>query len=212
MKKASLQDRLRKLRDWIDSYEGIYDSLLNCPIDYLSKEQKIELVEAIAIRLCTIWNFSVEDLLIDCLNWDATQYKLTKHAKGLPKHLSRIECELLLTGTGYFDIKSIRELKKKGRDYLVEAYNPFRAISNKDAKKIDELIVMRNFLAHYSSHSRHKLHKDVYKNSYRQTNFKHPGPFLLAKERTSRRTRMHTYFSAVRSAAHSMADALGVAL
>jgi hypothetical protein len=210
MRKASVQRTLQRLKRLASLYERTFVDVIGCDLSILDLEQKLELVEALAIRLCTTWSFSVEDLMIDCLNRDSTKFAQTVHAKSLPKNLPRNLCELLLTGPGYFDVKNIADLKAKGNKYLVDAYNPFKSISKNDAVKINELIIIRNFVTHYSTRSRHALHEEVYKTVHQRKKFKHPGPFLIAKDAKTGRPRMHAYFDSVQSAATLMAAALRV--
>lgn len=210
MRKASVQRTLRELIRLASLYERTFVNVVGCDQSILDLEQKSELVEALAIRLCTTWSFSVEDLMVDCLNRDSTKFAQTVHAKHRPKNLPRNICELLLTGPGYFDIKDVDDLNTKAKRYLVDAYNPFKSISKIDAIKINELITIRNFVTHYSTKSRHALHERVYKTVHQRKKFNHPGPFLIAKDRKTGRSRMHDYFDAVQSAAKSMASAFRV--
>ncbi len=212
MRKASVQRTLRELKRLASLYERTFVDLLDCDQSIFDTEQKSELVEALAIRLCTTWSFSVEDLMVDCLNRDSTRFAQTVHAKRLPKNLPRNQCELLLTGTGYFDIKNVDDLGSKAKRYLVDAHNPFKSIPKVDAIKINELITIRNFVTHYSTKSRFALHEQVYKTAHQRKKFNHPGPFLIAKDRKTGRPRMHVYFDAVQSAAKSMAGALQVTI
>jgi hypothetical protein len=212
MRKASVQRTLRELKRLAALYERTFEDVINCPSFIFDTEQKSELVEALAIRLCTTWSFSVEDLMVDCLNRNSTKFAETVHAKRLPKNLPRSQCELLLRGTGYFDIKNVRDLNDKAKKYLVSSHNPFKSISTSDATKINDLITIRNFVTHYSTKSRHALYEQVYKNVHRRKKFNHPGPFLIAKDRKTGRARMHTYFDAINSAATSMASALHVTI
>ena len=212
MRKASVQRTLKELKRLASLYERTFIDVVACDQSIFDLEQKSELVEALAIRLCTTWSFSVEDLMIDCLNRDSTKFAQTVHAKSLPKNLPRNLCELLLTGTGYFDIKNIADLNAKANKYLVDVHNPFKSISKIDAVKINELTTIRNFVTHYSTKSRHALHEQVYKTVHQRKKFNHPGPFLIAKDRKTGRPRMHAYFNAIQSAASSMAGALHVVI
>jgi thiamine pyrophosphokinase len=62
---------------------------------------------------------------------------------------------------------------------LPDISNPFLEVTSNQAKRIDEVYAIRNYLAHYSAKSKRTL-QHVYKTEYEMTKFLEPGRFLLA--------------------------------
>ena len=59
------------------------------------------------------------------------------------------------------------------------SYNPFNAISNRDARRINEFLIMRNFLSHYSDYAK-RSYKRFMKSKYSYSRIPEPGDFLIA--------------------------------
>lgn len=211
MRKASAKDTLENLMYWLNKYQLTLDAVLGCPAESFDKEQKAELVEALVMKLCTIWSVSAEDLLIDCLNRNSERYAEFMNAPRLAKHIPRLQCEFMLTGIGYFDVKSVSDMKKKAQDILTEQNNPFKAIANVDKMKIDELFTIRNYITHYSRQAERKL-SNIYKKTHNMKKFEQPGYFLSALGGRPRKPRLHAYIEAIRSACKSMATSLAIQL
>ena len=211
MRKASAKATLEHFMYWLDTYQETIDAVLQCPAKQFDKEQKTELVEALAVRICTLWSILVEDLLIDCLNRNSERYADFMNVPRLPKHIPRLQCEFMLNGIGYFDVKSVEDIQKKAKDILLDINNPFNHITNADKKKINELFTMRNYLAHYSRQSDRKLF-NIYKDTYRMKKFSEPGNFLSAIGTKLGKPRFHDYIEAMRSAGMDMSASLKIKL
>lgn len=211
MKKASPKVSLKNLLDWLDTYQAMFDTIVALPKETFSKEQKVELVEALAMKVCAIWSICAEDLLIDCLNKNSEQYADFMGVSRMPKHIPRTLCEFMINGIGFFDFKNVDDLKKKAKDILIDQNNPFKDITPADRKKIDELFTMRNYVAHYSIMSGRRLGK-IYRNTYHMKNFVEPGYFLLAIAigKAPKKPRFHGYLDAMRSASNAMAQSLNL--
>jgi hypothetical protein len=174
--------------------------------EVLSSEKK-HIHEAFVLKIYVAWEVLVENLFVDCLSRDPSQYALYKTVK-LPKKLTRDVCRGLVSGLGYFDFKDTRDLKGKAKRVLVEKYNPFVKISSSDAAKIDEFCTIRNYLAHYSDSSRQSLGR-MYKNKYGSP-FREPGDFFFEFDKKKRQIRFADYANAFLKAADEMAIFLGV--
>lgn len=211
MRKASAKDTLENFLYWLNTYQKTIDAVLQCSVKQLDKEQKTELIEALAIKICTSWSIVVEDMLIDCLNRNSERYADFMNAPRLPKHIPRLQCEFMLNGIGFFDAKSVDDIKTKAKNILVDDNNPFKNITNADKKKIDELFTMRNYMAHYSRQSERKL-DNIYKDTYHMKKFREPGYFLSALEKKSGKPRFHDYIEAMRSTGKAMATSLKINL
>lgn len=178
MRKADLA----KNHDWFEEDLRWYIDFLSRTIGaqrvIRTKADKVELVEALMLRICALWEAFVEAELIDCLNLDCT--KFSEYLKlDLPKHMSRTMCEAVLLGDRYLDFRNVGETKNFAKKALCDDNNPFHLLANSTAKKIDELYVMRNYLSHYSSKSKRAL-RQMYKSSHNLNKFREPGNFLLA--------------------------------
>ena len=170
------------------------------------KYEKVELLEAFVLRLVTSWDVFVRDLFVDCLNKDAAKYADYMGLR-LKKHLSIDECQAMLTGLGYFEFRGVTEARNAAGHVLV--VNPFPAIPNPSIKKIDELVAIRNYLAHYSGRAQRALQR-VYTGRYRMSTFRRPGEFLYADTKPGQ-IRFVTYVKALADASVAMRDKLGIA-
>lgn len=77
--------------------------------------------------------------------------------------------------------------------------NPFLAITLANAKKIDEVFKIRNYLSHYSKSAKKSL-MTMYRAEYEMERFLEPGQFVLAYNAT----RLWAYFSAFEGASKRM--------
>jgi hypothetical protein len=202
--------------------ERTFDDFLhsmNWYIDFLNKvfaaqrvlkgeREKKEVLEAFVFKIHVTWGIFIEELLIDCLNRDTSQYANYMALK-VPKHLPRSQCKAILTGLRYVDFRSVSEIKKVAQDILVPENNPFKAIPKSASDKIDEFYKIRNYLAHYSGLARRSL-AAMYKRAYGMRRFREPGDFLYSLRRRKDRIRLADYIEAFRDAAEQMGNFLGI--
>jgi len=158
-----------------------------------SVDEKRNVFEAYVFRICANWEILIEDLLIDCLNKDTSQYKEST-GFGIPKHLSRETCKAMILGVTYIDFRSVSDLKRMAKRILVPQFNPFKGIPRSNGEKIDEFFALRNYLAHYSDAARRRL-DNIYRNRHGLKSFREPGDFLLAKDKVHGIPRMAVYIN-----------------
>lgn len=173
-------------------------------------DEKRDVFEAYVFKICANWEILVEDLLVDCLNKDVTRYKEFTGFK-IPRNISRQTCKAIILGTGYFDCKSVSDLKQKAKKMLAPQCNPFGEIPKSNGNTIDEFFALRNYLAHYSDVAKRSLEK-IYKNRHSLTSFRVPGEFLLAKDRRKKMPRMGVYINNFIETVDVMAKFLNVDL
>lgn len=207
MRKSSLKVTFDEFFYWMKWYIEFLEKTINAERVVRTEDEKEGLVEAFVFKIHTNWEILVEELITDCLNRDTSQYAQYKDLR-LPKHLSRDVCQAMVEGLGYFDCRSMSEVKKIAKNILVSQYNPFQNISKSDADKIDEFCKIRNHLAHYSAVSKRSL-LNVY-HTHRLQNFRQPGGFLLSIDRRTNRIRLDSYIKAFINAAKGIAKFLGV--
>lgn len=179
----------------------------------LLRSEKKLVHEAFVLKIYVAWEVLVEDVFVECLYRDPSEY--AKH-KGisLPRRLTRGICRGLISGLGYFDFKDVSGLKGMAKRALTATCNPFARISPSSADKIDEFHIIRNYLSHYSDTSRQALSR-MYRNRYDST-FREPGDFLLDTVEFvefgehGEHTRFANYTNAFIKAADEMASFLGV--
>ena len=174
-----------------------------------SIEKKRAVFEAFVLRICANWEILVQDLLIDCLNKDASRYK-EYTGYNIPKHISRETCKAIILGVTYIDFKNVSNLKQIAKRTLVPQFNPFKEIPTSIGRKIDEFFVLRNYLAHYSEAAKRSLER-VY-NRYDLRVFEEPGDFLLALDKRQKLPRMALYIINFLGTADIMARFLNVRL
>ena len=193
-------------------YTDFFKKISNSKRVILTPTEKKETLEAFVLKVYVTWEILVQDLLVDCLNRDTSQYAKNKNTK-LPRHLSRNVCKNLISGLDYFNFTDTNDIKGKARKILVSQYNCFahKDISKvkDDLKKVDEFREIRNYLAHYSSHSKQKLLK-IYKSKYSLKKFCEPGSFLSAFDKQTKRIRFLNYTNAFFNVADEMAEFLKV--
>ena len=174
---------------------------------------KHKLVEALAAKVYAAWEVFSENLLIDCLNRDTSQYAEHK-GMHLSKHLSRDVCELMVTGFGYLDVKDVGSLKGLARKIISPQYNAFDKVAGDDAQSIDDFCKIRNYLAHGSRQAKSALGK-VYQDKHGLRKFLEPGKFLFAfdpQTTQGKETRLAVYLKAFSNAANAMEDHLSTKL
>ena len=168
--------------------------------------EKKHIHEAFVLKIYVAWELLIENLFIECLRRDPSQYAKYKALK-LPKKLTEGVCRGLISGLGYFDFRDTGDLKGKAKRVLVGKHNPFAQIPPDEGKKIDEFCIIRNYLAHYSDSSRQSLMR-MYKNVYALP-FHEPGDFFFEFDKQNRQIRFANYTNAFLKAADKMAIFLG---
>jgi len=143
-----------------------------------SEYEASEIIEAFTIKTICDWEWYAEKMMCECLNQDTSQLSKELDLK-LPKKISIDECIGYLNGLGYFDLKSIGNLKSIGKKVLINSKNPFQKISSEAKRHIDDFYSLRNYVAHKSNKSKRTLLK-VYR-KYNQQEFIEVGEFLLDK-------------------------------
>ena len=202
MRKGSLSLTFDNFVGWLKWYDEFLEKVYHSQRVVKTSHEKIEIFEAFVPRIDAIWHLFVEDLLIDCLNRNTSQY--AKHTgTTLPKHLPRQQCKVMVTGLGYFDFKSVGDIKKTARSILTTGYNPFKKIPKDAAKMIDQFFKIRNYVVHYSYASRRAL-LNMYKKEYGMKCFREPGRFLMAIDPQVGQIRFSTYIRAFIDATYEM--------
>ena len=212
MRKSSFKDTFNRFFRQIFWYSNFLEKISNAKRVILNPTEKKEILEAFVPKVYVTWEILVQDLLVDCLNRDTSQYAKHKNTK-LPRYLSRNVCKSLISGLDYFNFTDTDDIIGKARKILVSQYNCFdpNHISKvkDDLKKIDEFREIRNYLAHYSSHSKQKLLK-IYKSKYSLKKFCEPGNFLSAFDKKTNQIRFLDYTSSFFNAADAMSEFLKV--
>ena len=208
MRKGSVQLTFERFEYWLHRYITLINRLMAAQMVVRSPVDKKELLEAFVFRVVASWEVFVNDLLVDCLNRDSSQYADYMQLR-LAKNLPRPVCEAMLTGLGYTDFHSVPEIKKVAKNILTPANNPFKAIPAAVGEVIDEFTRMRNYLAHYSTAARRSL-LNSFRRNHKLKNFREPADFLYASSRKSKQMRFGDYVQAFIDASEAMRHALGV--
>jgi len=175
-----------------------------------SVEEKRSVFEAFVLSICANWEILVEELLIDCLNKDTSNYKEYTGFR-ISKHIPRETCKAIILGTSYLDFKSVSNLKQIAKRILVPQFNPFKEVPASNGERIDEFFALRNYLAHYSYAAKRSL-QDIYRNKYNLKTFRRPGDFLLAEDKDQKLPRMGVYINNFIATADIMAKFCNVAI
>jgi len=208
MKKSAIENTLNNFLGWMEVYIGISDKIIKEKSLFTEREEKIELIESLVLKICAQWEVLIEELVVDCLNRDSSQYSEYLASK-LPKHIPRAQCHAMIQGLGYVDFKGVGDIKRKAKLILTDEYNPFKKIAKGDGDKIDELYKFRNYIAHLSNQAERSL-KNVYFKKYHMKRFQEPGRFLMALDNKSKKPRLGIYIEALYSAVDDMAEDLGL--
>jgi hypothetical protein len=208
--KASVVVTFNRFVSRTNAYVELLNKIYDAKRVVARKEQKRELYEALALKIHCSWEVFVENLLIDCLNKDSTQYAASAGIKGIKKHMPRNLCKLLLVGRQYLNFRDMTDIKRQAKRILVPSCNPFRNIPASAVKRMDEFYIIRNYIAHRSLVARLSLEK-MYKNVYRMKRFCEPGDFLSVRDVKMKRTRFGIYLAAIASITEKMGKSLGLA-
>jgi hypothetical protein len=202
MRKSSFQKNHDEFEDTLDWYGDFIARIVGAQRVIRYKYEKTEVLEALVLRIASLWDVLVEDDLVDALNKDASRYG---HELGLKlrKHLSRDECEAIFVGHGYLDFRSVGEAQKFAKRFLVDKHNPFKLIPRDAARLINQFFVIRNYLSHYSSRSR-RAYEQMLRSEYGLQRIAEPGVFFLARNRRTRNLRLVDYLNAFEKASQEM--------
>lgn len=178
MRKADLHKNHKPFDDALGRYRSFLERVVAAQRVIRTKTEKQDVAESVLLRLCAHWERFVDEHLVDCVNVDHS--KLTDFlGVKIPRHPSRNVCQAVLYGGGYRDFKGFGDLKGFSKKVLPDPSNPFLAVTQAHADKIDEVLTIRNYLAHYSAVAERSLER-VYKKNYTLRRFEEPGRFLLA--------------------------------
>src|SRR3990170_2242080 len=198
MRKADLQKNHQWFEGVLDRYRDFSGRLLRARRN-VRRQDKKEIVEATALKLCAYWESFVDQELLDCVNINSS--KLAEWLDVKPTNLNIEMSRAILFREGYLDFKSVGALKAFAKRVLAQDVNPFRLIQPSTAIKIDELFVIRNYLVHRSFAAKRSLRK-MYRRNYRMRYFREPGTFLVAHGGR----RLDTYRRALVDASQRMAQ------
>lgn len=198
MRKSDLRQNHTPFDQSLVRYRDFIKKIINAQRVIASASEKRDLAESVLLRLCAHWEAFIDEHLIDCVNRDHS--KLSDFfGVNLPKHPSKDLCQALLYGDGYRDFRSFGDLKGFSKKVLPDDSNPFLRVTSANAKKIDEVYKIRNYLSHYSEKGRRSL-MAMYKTDYDMDRCLAPGQFLLAYKAK----RLWAYFDAFRGALEEM--------
>lgn len=198
MRKSDLKKNHQQFDTAISRYRQFIDKIINAQRVVSTAQEKRDIAESVMLRLCAIWEYFIDEHLIDCVNCDHS--KLNEHlGVSISPNPSKDLCQALVFGDGYKDFRSFGDLKGFTKKLLPDDGNPFLAVSGAHTRKIDEVYKIRNYLSHYSSKARRSLHA-MYKTEYQLKRFFEPGFFLLANSAQ----RLWAYFDAFEGASGDM--------
>jgi hypothetical protein len=89
----------------------------------------------------------------------------------------------MLIGHRFLDFRNVEEVVGFGRKYLCSNFNPFGGLRKAEITKLNEFLIMRNLLAHYSDYAWRPYHQFM-KNKYRYQRVPEPGGFLISITRS----------------------------
>lgn len=208
MRKSSVQATFDQYEYWLGVNVELLARIINAKRVVGNERDKKELIEAFVFKLVAIWEVFIQDLMIDLLNRDSSQYA-DYTSNRLQKHLPRPVCRAMIEGLGYYDFRGVADIKRVAKNILVGSNNAFKAIPQNDGEKIDEFARMRNYLAHYSTVARRNLMKS-YKRIHGFSNFREPADFLYAYNPRTKALRLVDYVTAYESASAAMKSYLGI--
>lgn len=198
MRKADLKHNHESFDEALARYRAFMERVVDAQRVIRTNTEKQDVAESVLLRLCAHWERFVDEHLVDCVNVDHSQLNEFLGVT-IPRHPSRNVCQAILFGGKYRDFRSFRELKGFTKKVLPNVSNPFLRVTKANSKKIDEVFMIRNYLAHYSSAARRALDR-LYKNVYNLQRFQEPGRFLLANNGR----RLWSYFDAFEGASTNM--------
>ena len=200
MRKADLRKNHDPFDVTLSRYRDFMQRILGAQRVIRTVTEKQDIAESVLLRICAHWERFVDEHLIDCVNVDHSQLS-DFLGVSIPRHPSRNVCQAILFGGGYRDFRSFGDLKGFTKKVLPDSSNPFLEVTAADARKIDEVFTIRNYLAHYSAAARRALDR-IYKDKYKMKRFREPGSFLLA----SQGKRLWAYIEAFENASTKMKE------
>lgn len=143
-----------------------------------------EILEAFIIKAICDWEWFIERHITHLLTRDTS--KLSEHLiLTLPKEISFDEGTAILNGTGYFNFKNCTDIKSLANRILTESNNPFPAIPKEVITNIDDLFIIRNYIAHKSNKAKKSL--STFYKKININDFIEPGNYLfqISKDETN---------------------------
>jgi hypothetical protein len=141
--------------------------------------EKKEILEAFLIKIIAEWDNFLEKSLVYLTKDDTS--KLSEYlGLNLPPKINFDTCQAILNGLNYFDIKSSSNLKSIAKKILPDSNNPFQHIESKLYTIVDDLYIIRNYVAHKSKASKRSL-TTLYKKKGREE-FIEPGYYFMEDE------------------------------
>lgn len=198
MRKADLNHNHKMLDESIERYRSFLNRIIKAQRVIENTQEKRDIAESVLLRLCANWEKFVDEHLVDCVNLDPSQLEEFLGVP-MPLHPSKNLCTALIFGGSYRDFRDFGHLKGFSKKLLPVTSNPFLKVTTVQAKRIDEVYTIRNYLSHYSARSKRVLHR-MYQHEYEMTNFLQPGQFLLAYNAK----RLWQYFDAFEGASSNM--------
>ena len=186
--------------------EELLEKILTAKVIIKHKGDKAIFVEMFAIRLYTYWEAFVGEEIIYCFRKDTSKF-CNERGLNIGKRLTLDESIAILSGVRYLDFKSTGDIKNFCNRYLVDKYSPFKYISPKNCKLIDDFIKIRNFITHRSRHSMFAYKKVLEK--YNLKKLLYPGYFLMAHDQ-KKNMRFRYYIDAMFKANHEMRKGLKI--
>lgn len=135
------------------------------------------ILESLILRVCALWEKFLETELVLVVGYNPI--KLIEEMN--IRNISQMDLSLIraiLFSDIFRDLHDLERSKTFFRKYIVDNYNPFSKISGKQAKKVQFIYTIRNYLSHYSEFAKRKLWES-YKKEYALTRFPEPGQFLF---------------------------------
>lgn len=198
MKKSDLEKNHRPFDDALTRYRKFLEKVVAAKYVVSSAAEKRDVAESVLLRLCAHWESFVAEHLVDCVNRDSS--RLGEYfSLDLPPHPTKALCQALVIGDRYRDFRSMGDLKRFTKKVLPDPSNPFLQIKQTHLDKLDEVYIIRNYLAHYSGFAARSLW-NLYKKTHGMTYFSEPGKFLLS----SNAKRLWAYFDAFDGASADM--------
>ncbi|MBI9036470.1 MAG: hypothetical protein JEZ03_18590 [Bacteroidales bacterium] len=156
-----------------------YAKLLRTKVQHVDAftSEDIELIEeAFLIKHVAEWEIFIQNIFAYCIAIDTTA--ICNHLElDLSKKISFDNAYAILNGLNFFTATSTSELKGLAKKIITEKNNPFTQFDKTVLNNVDEVYILRNYIAHKSKKSKQRLQK-MYKDRYRLTDFQNPGHFL----------------------------------
>lgn len=185
--KEAIEYHLQTFEPQLSLYEGVTANLWPLTTDRftIKKDEPLDaeyiiskalLIEGMALHVARSWeNLVVEDMIL--LFAQDTETYCETFSYDLEPTITRNEAEAILIGKDYLDFKSFGNIIDFSKKHLVDVLNPFNQIPSAHQQLIDDLIIVRNHIAHRSRRSLRSYRNVLTK--YGLQGDKKPGYFLL---------------------------------